>query len=67
MNSVLLPCRTKSVTVERAIGTGVLSRHGDSDDGDNEDVQKESELNHACSHSTLVSGVSTVQECRHRL
>lgn len=42
--SVLSTCRTKSVTVERALGTGGLGHHGDDDDGDNEDVQKESEL-----------------------
>ena len=52
--SFLLTYRTKSVTVERALSTGVFGHHGDGDDGDNEDVQKESELVDVVTHQNLI-------------
>ena len=36
--------RTKSVSVERALGGGTGGRHGNSDEGEEKDTQNESEL-----------------------
>lgn len=60
MFSVLSTCRTKSVTVERALGTGVWGSQGDGDDGDNEDVQKESELHHVLILILSINGYNNV-------
>ena len=36
--------RTKSVSVERALGGGTGGRHGNSDEGEEKDTQNESEF-----------------------